>query len=262
MLLELIGGQATAPGATETTLTAFSGQTFQVRDFRDGAKAKLLAMWNFVAGAGISKIKSPRFHDNVQGIRQRSIAASVVPAFMDGEGQDLVSNDILTYSLSGSATAGDIESAYALVSYSGLQGINARYIGCEEAKSRAVNFLTVEVSLTAGTTGNWSGTAALTANFDLLKAGKDYAVIGYRTNVLQGAVCFYGIDTGNLRVGGPGCLFTTYDTSNWFAELSTRFKTEAIPVINANNKTSVYVETANNENAASPVVNLYLIELS
>lgn len=262
MLLELIGGTYTAPGATEQTLTAFSGQTFQIRDFKDQSGAKLLALWYFVQGAGISKIKSPRMHDNVQGIRQRTIASTVIPTFMDGEGQELVSNDILTYTLSGSATAGDIETAYALVKYNNLQGINARYIGAEEVKSRAVNFLTVEVGLTAGTAGNWSGTRAFTADFDLLKAGKDYAVIGYRTNVLQGAICFYGIDTGNLRVGGPGSLPANYDTSNWFVDLSTRFKTEAIPVINSNNKTSIYVETANNENAASPIVNFYLVELN
>lgn len=260
-LLEILGGQVTAPGATETALTAFSGQTFQVRDFKGNATAKLLANWQFVQGAGINKIRGARLHDNVQNYRVRTIAQSVIPTYFGSSGQNLIANDTLLPTLSGSATAGDIEQAYYLVYYSGLDGVNSRFAHWNSISRRTKNFLTCEVSLTAGTTGGFSGTKNLVADYDLLKSGTDYALLGYRTNVLQGAIAFYGIDTGNLKTGGPGSLPNNFDTSDWFIKLSSIFDLDTIPILNSNNKTSIYVETSNNENAASPVITLFLAEL-
>ncbi|NMC57162.1 MAG: hypothetical protein GYA50_08085 [Eubacteriaceae bacterium] len=260
-LVEIIGGSVTAPGSTETALTPFTGQTFQVRDFKGSEKAKLLATWNFVQGTGISKFRSARLHDNVQNFRIRTIANAVFPTFLGSDGQTLVTNDLLLPTLSGSATAGDIEQAYYLVYYSSLEGVNSRFTHYNSISRRIKNLLTVEVSLTAGTTGGFSGTKNIVADYDLLKSGTDYAVLGYRSSVLQGAISLYGIDTGNLKTGGPGSLASSFDTSNWFKQLSLSFDIDCVPILNSNNKTSIYVETSNNENAASPIVTLFLAEL-
>lgn len=260
-LIEIIGGSVTAPGSTETALTPFTGQTFQVRDFKGSEKAKLLATWNFVQGAGISKFKSARMHDNVQNFRIRTTANSVYPTFLGNDGQNLVPNDLLLPTLSGSSTAGDIEQAYYLIYYSNLEGVNSRFAHFNSISRRIKNHLTVEISLTAGTSGGFSGTKNIVSDFDLLKSGTDYAVLGYRSSVVQGAISIYGIDTGNLKTGGPAPLASSFDTSDWFKRLSTMFDIDCVPILNSNNKTSIYCETSNNENAASPIVTLFLAEL-
>jgi hypothetical protein len=143
-----------------------------------------------------------------------------------------------------------------------LPGINANFIDSATLNARGVNILSVEQQLTAGTTGGWSGQQTIVADFDLLKADIDYAIIGYTINTLQGAIRIMGSDSGNLGIGGPGDNSGEWYTKDWFIRISEKFGKPLIPVFNANNKNNILVDVSNNENAASPVFNLILVELS
>jgi hypothetical protein len=126
--LEIIGGLVTAPGATPTNLTMFTGNTNVIRNCPDDSMVKMLQAWTDVQGAGFFRIRSPKLHDNVQGIRLQNVISELGPKLPWQLPQKLYPQDTLTLDMTGSATAGDIESACLLNYYSDLPGIAARFI--------------------------------------------------------------------------------------------------------------------------------------
>src|SRR5216684_1872148 len=126
--LEVITGSATAPGTTLTALSMYTGNTLNIRNYNPPSKAYLLANWAFNNGAGVFRTRSPRLHDNVQGIRQRVDATDPRPIYPRwGFEQNLYAQDSLIAELSGSATGGKIEIASMLLYYTDLPGIHARF---------------------------------------------------------------------------------------------------------------------------------------
>lgn len=260
--LELISGSVTAPSSTETTLTAYAGNSYTVRAAKDGTPIWLIGMWGLSQASGIRKVRSARMHDNVQGIRFRTVATQPQPLIPWGRLQPLYPNDLLIDSLSGSATAGDIEIGHLLIYYEDLPGVDARLMMWDEVKQKIKNILTIEQALTAGTSGGYSGEQAITADIDVLKAGTDYALLGYTTNVAQSAFRIRGADTGNLGIGMPGDAANHHYTRKLFVTLSEQTGLPCIPIINSDNKSNTLFDTCNNENAASPVVSLIVAELA
>lgn len=260
--LEIISGRVTAPGATITAVTMNTGNSNQVRNAALNSDIRLMMIWQRNNAAGISRIRSPKLHDNVQGIRNRVVANEVGGVMVPGSYQKLVAQDTLTIELSGSAVGGEIETSHALVYYSDLPGSDARFIDPTELLRRQVNYLGNEVSITAGATGDYTGQVAINANFDLLKANTDYAIVGYTVNVLCNAVRFTGPDFGNLGLGGPGLATQRWYTERWFYHLSQQFGMPLIPVFNSANKGGTLVDVVQNQAAAAVVVTLSLFELA
>lgn len=260
--LETIAGYATAPGATITDLTAASGNSFTVRAFQDNNRAYLAQAWAGVQSDGIFRILSPRLHDNVNGIYIETDADNPRPLFRPGKMCPLISQDTLVPAISGSGTAGDIESACYTVYYEGISGAEARLIDEDELLRRAVTTFAMQVSLSATASGEWSGSQVLTADQDQLKANTDYAVIGYSADAEFAAWRIYGQDTGNLGIGAPGIVADKDYTSRYFINLSDELNKPAIPVINSANKDNTSVDFVDDENAATPNLSLILVQLS
>lgn len=259
--LEIIGGQVTAPGATLTQLTAFTGNSFTIRNAPEESNVYLIQAWVKSQAAGIFRIRSPFLHDNVQGLRFRHKTAQVEPLLADGYLQKLKPQDTLILELSGSATAGDIEQAAMLIYYENLPGIEAKLISPAELNERLDELFTVEVSITPTTAGGWSGEKLISADFDLFKANIDYAVMGYLVSAKCLAVRIRSSDLGNLGIGGPGESNLNMMTRNFFVDLSYNTGLALIPTFNSANRTNTFIDIATDENATPVIVTLLLAKL-
>jgi len=252
--LELLTGQATAPSTTLTALTMAGTDSLTIRNFNEPSRAFLLANWTDSQGVGQLQIKSPRMHDNVQGITIGTAISEPRPLMPLGSTQKLYSQDTLTALLSGSGTAGDIEIASMLVYYEDLPGISARLIDSAELDDRIEDIMISTNTLSTGTAGGYSGSEAINAEVDNWKANRDYALIGYQTTLECASIRWQGSDTGNLGVGGPGHELDKNLTGNWFRMISDAFGIPLIPVFNAANKNSILISCAQDENGADPLV--------
>lgn len=260
--LEVISGLVTAPGATLTNLTMASGNSATVRNTSSTSLIALISHWAATQAEGISIIKSPKLHDNVQGIRNTIISGDVRPRWVPGLWQKLYPQDNLTLQLSGSSTSGQIEQAQSLIYYNNLDGVNARFITGATLLQRTVNVWTTEIAVTPGSAGGWSGQVAINSLFDNFKANTDYALVGYTVDVLCAAVQFLGPDFGNLGLGGPGLAADVTKTNRWFYDLSMALNIPLIPVFNSANKNGTLVAIAQNQAGAAVNVTAYLHELS
>lgn len=260
--LELVAGRVTAPGATLTALTPNSGQSFVVRNAPLDQRPLLIGAWAFNNADGVLRIRSPRLHDAQQGIRISVPANSVQYLWPLGCVQALYPQDTLIVELSGSSTAGQIETAGLLVYYPNLPGADARLADPRDVMRRSRNVVGIQVTITAGTTGDWSGLKSLGADFPgHLKANTDYAVLGYTTNRRGLAVALSGVDFGNVRVGGP--LEPNYNdfTAWFFVELSDYLGLPLVPVFNSANIGGINVEVATNQDGGTYVITFFLYEL-
>lgn len=260
--LELLVGQATAPSTTLTGLTMNAGNSLTVRSAGEGSRVRLLQAWTDVQAAGVFRVKSPRMHDNVQGIRYTTVASDLAQLLPDGGPELLYPQDVLTAELSGSATAGDIETAAMLLYYDDLPGASARLETFDAILPRIVHTVTIENTLSLGTAGGYSGEEALNAEFSLLRANTDYALLGYVCSAECAAVRWRGVDTGNLGVGGPGDDSRRQDTRSWFVNLSRAFGAPCIPILNSANVAGVLIDGVQDENGTDVTVNTILAELS
>lgn len=260
--MELISGQVTAPSTTFTALTVNAGNSLTVRNAAPDSEILLLSIWGKHQTAGNIRVRSPQLHDNVQGIRLFDIAANPLPLYPNGAKQKLNAQDTLIVEVTGSATAGDIETAHLLVWYEDLPGINGRFITEEEMNARGVDILAVENTLSTGTAGGYSGQEAINAEFDLFKANTDYALIGYQCSIVCGAVRWLGSDVGNLGIGGPGNISEKLTTGRWFADLAALYKRPMIPVFNSANKNAILIDCHEDENGADPLITSLFVELA
>lgn len=241
---EVIDSFATNPGAGPAfaSLLPFPGDTFAVRNFDQPAKAWLVEAWGSEGSAGVARLHSPFFHDNVQGLRFRLIAGQNRSLLSSFEQQQLVAQDAIIAEIFGGAAETDGFSWLNV--YEDLPGASARLIDWPTVEPRIVQLVNVEVAVAGGAAvGTRSASSAINATFDLLKANTDYALLGYEVDASGLSVGFRGIDTSNLRVGGP---MTTerIETRDWFTRLSNNVGLPLIPIFNSANKGGILVDTA------------------
>lgn len=259
--MEILSGFVTAPSTTFTALTVCSGNSLTVRNAVEGSRVSLLAAWGKHQTAGNIRITSPQLHDNVQGIRLFDIAADPYNLLPKQFNQLLEPQDTLSVQVTGSATAGDLELASLLLWYDDLPGIEGRFITAEELFQRTKNIMTVENTLALGTTGQYTGQEAINAEFDLMKANTNYALIGYTVSALCGCVRWQGADVGNLGIGGPGNITDKRMTSSWFLDLALQYNLGLIPVFNSANKNGILVDGQQDENGTDTVLTSIFAEL-
>lgn len=260
--MELLSGFVTAPSTTFTALTVCAGNSLTLRNAVEDSRIQLLALWGKHQVAGNIRVRSPQLHDNVQGIRVFDIIGNPLNLLPDQFNQLLKPQDTLAVEVTGSAVAGDIETASLLVYYEDLPGIEGRFIDAAELYSRTKNIVTVENTLALVATGQYTGQEAINAEFDLLKANTDYALIGYLVSALCGAVRWQGSDVGNLGIGGPGNPNEKDVTSNWFLNLAINYGLPLIPVFNSANKNGILIDGQQDENGADVTVTSIFAELS
>lgn len=259
--MELLAGQVTAPGATFTAWTMNAGNSLSIRNAALEKRIYLLEAWAKNQAAGVLRIRSPKLHDNVQGLRFDVVASEVDALMGVGFKQLLFAQDTLIVEQTGSAVAGDIEMGGLLVYYDDLPGQDARFISYADMQKKGMNELTVENTLATGVAGGYSGEEAINAEFDLLKANTDYALVGYLVDAECGSVRWRGVDFGNLGIGGPGNDTDKWQTREWFSRFSRILDTPLIPVFNSANKAGLLLDAHQDENGTDVTVTSILVEL-
>ena len=253
------------PASTATTslqpVTLSSGDSLTIRNSPLDKKVLLLQVWADLVNAGLLRIRSPNLHDNVQGLRFQLPASEVDPLLPMGHPQVLIPQDTLIVEGDNSTSTANIESYAMMIYYENLLGIDARFMMPEQVKARTRQIVTVTNSLATGTAGGYSGQEAINADFDLLKANVDYALLGYHVNTECLGVFWRGAETGNLRVGGPGNDTDKFLTRNWFVDMSREYGIPMIPVFNSANRAGILLDAVQDEGGVDVIVNSILAEL-
>jgi hypothetical protein len=260
--LDTVGYNGVAIGAALAAGTIFTGDSFQIRNTNNNTPAWLLQMWSDHQVAGMVRLRSPKFHDNVDGIRFRAQIGVLDPQIPMGAAQQLYAQDTLTGELAGSAVAGDIESVILQIYYPDLPGAAANLQAWDQVKPKIKNILGQRIAMTIGSTAGYNGARAINADADLLKANTYYALLGGTTDVETAAITVKGPDTSNLRVAFPGENGIIHEVNWHFKQLSERTGFPLIPIINSANKGATQVEVSGDENGGTANVTLWLAELS
>lgn len=265
--LEVVTSFVTAPGGTLTATAAAATNSLQVRAADVRSKVWLINHWAFNQVVGVVRIRSPRLHDAVNGMRWRQPAAQVIPHYpadiVAAFPQFLIPQDTLTVEQSGSAVGGQIESNTMLVYYDNLPGVAARLIDFPTLQKNGINLTAVETTITAVATGQYGGGVLLNAaaNSQNLKANTDYALVGGLTDTRGTVIRISGVDFGSLGVGFPAEPTLQDFTANFFARMSSGYSLGLIPVLNSANAGGITVDVQTNQAGGTFVVTLNLVEL-
>jgi len=264
--LEVVTSFATAPGvAAFAACAAAAGNSLQVRSADMKSKVWLLNAWAFNQVAGQLRIRSPRLHDAVNGMRFRIPAASTLPrlsgAIAGGFPQFLIPQDTLIVESQGSAVAGQIESNTMLVYYENLPGVSARLIGNDILMRYGVNITTIQATITAVATGQYGGAVLVSAATQNLKANTDYALLGGESDTRGTVIRATGVDFGSLGVGFPAEPSIADETVGWFQDLAVNFQMPLIPVFNSANFGGITVDLQTNQAGGTFIVDLLCVEL-
>ena len=264
--LEVISGSVTGAGAALTAWTVNAGNSLAIRSAPLDKKVWLMEKWAFNdTAAGVLRIRSPRLHDNVQGIRTRITATDTEPLLSGlaayGWRQRLIPQDILIAEQSGSAS--NIDTGHLLVYYEELPGIQARLIDNATLQASGVNRIGQEVSITTtAASAAYTGQVAINVTNDNFKANTDYALLGAMVDTRVGCVRIQGADVGNLGIGIPGEPTQRHLMSNYFQRLSQIYGVPLIPVFNSANKAAILVDATGHTAAVTTVVTFYMVELA
>jgi hypothetical protein len=256
MNIELISAGAVQPNLGAAGVV-FNGDSLTIKNAVQSKGVDILAIWQTNQVAGFGQVAFPSGHDTTRGYRAGT-PVGVNPALLPfGNSMRVEPQELLNITIAGSNVAGDLEQMSMLIRYADLPGISARMIQPSSMLSRIENYTTIESSITATAGPGYSGEVALNAQTDLLKANRDYAVIGMSSRSQVHALTLRGPDIGNVRIGCPGVLRPEI-TSQWFAMLSRSHGEALVPVISSGNKNSTFVGVAADENAGTFLVTLYL----
>ena len=260
--VEVISGYATAPSTTYTAWTMNSSDSLTIRSFDVSKKAELLAQWGFNNGAGSTRVRSPRLHDNVRGIQSQVNATNPSPRFFPGYfAQPLYAQDTLIAEQTGAATAGNFEMGALLIHYDDIPGVAGRFITPAELKTNGLQAMGQYLALTPGSTGGYSGGVSVNNSADNWIANQDYALVGGVVDANCLLIGIHGVDSGNLRVAFPGYSASPQVTEDWFVRLSDKYELPLIPIFNSANKSAILVDAVQNQGGAAVNVTLYFVLL-
>jgi hypothetical protein len=236
----------------QTSLTAWtmlSGDTLTVRNFpQQTSKAYISAVGVQSATKGKLRIYSPLLHDNTTGLTWGFSETPAPFLFPREVFQQLQPQDVLTVQQLGGGAESD--AGFLSLYYENLPGATARLFNPSDIKPRIKSIKVMEVDVTTQViTSGWKDTA-INATEDTLHANTDYAVLGYDTDTAVLCVAFKGVDTGNLRIGGPGPT-ASISTGDYFWEKSLRDAVPHIPVFNSANKAAFFLSSAAVASAAT-----------
>jgi hypothetical protein len=261
----VLGFLSNAASTGAQAMTAGSGQTFTIRATANGsAPVTLEALFTDFQDAGDARVRSPRMHDDVNGIRVAAPAGVAEVGLNEGFQNPLYSQDTLTVEgyFTSAPTAGHISIIGMQVYYNDVPGIAANNRSWAEVLPNIVQYLVVPVSPTGSTTaGQWGTGVAINSTVDVFKANTLYALIGYVTTAVNGLWAIQGVDTGNLLVGGP-MGNSIIDQRRFFVWMDQVSGKPSIPVINSQNKATTLVQCAGQAASATPEISLCFAQLS
>jgi len=251
-------GYYTAAAAGTGVATPMAGDTFNVPNFTDG-NGYLETFWANGASTDFVSIKSPRMHDNNQGMRMQ-VSTTLENLLLPWDAyQPLTSGDTPTVSIDETAAAtGAIAAVY---SFDDMPGVQPRLDSWADVQPRIVAVSGVQVNLGAvGAIGAYSAGVAINSTYDNFQADADYALLGWLTAASCLAIAVAGQDTGNLKVGGPG-IADPKVTRDFFVQMDKNTGRDSIPLIAANNKGGTLVFQTDNTAHAAQNVTLIMAEL-
>lgn len=256
--------QSLTGGAFEA-LAAATGDSLTFQTVQSEPAGFLAEIW----GANSAHVceysfTASRFHDQTFGIRMASLAASslaptTTPVNLSplGFDQPIYPADVLSVKVNG--TASDKVNVSFIVYYPNLPGVDFHGVTSQYVRDNMRNLVGVNVQPTAGA-GDWGTSVVLNSQTGLLHAGRQYAVLGFTAQQAIQCVGIQGIDTGNLRVGGP-VTGDPKDDAYLFPRLADYYNQPLIPVIQANNAGAINVYAANLSSGAV-VIDVLLAELN
>ena len=258
--LQVITGFTKGVVAALTPVTLAAGDNLQTKD-TDGV-IKLLDIWTQCATPPQTiQLRSPRMHDNVQGIQINNGDLNAA-GLLGSVPQNLIRQDTLILQNTSGAGAAEIDTISLLLWYSSLKGSDGNYMRPSDVLAKALNLVTVQLICASGGAGGYSGEVPLNSLTDLLKANTNYALIGYNIDTPACTIGIRGVDSGNIRVGMPANNVKAEMTSNYFIDMSRKFSLPLILVINSANKANTFIDVAQDDGAAAVEVSLNLVELA
>lgn len=258
--LNTVTGRVTNPGTTITALTPNTGDSFTVKSFSFGDNAMIIDAFAQTASPGVFRIRSPRLHDVSQGIRLRTVQATSRSLLPRDLNQPLKPQDVLTVEGSGGGAETDV---YAFTVYYASPDLPAaRLISEAEFIARTVNIYGAEVQVTtSATAGQYGGSTALNATFDVWKRNVDYAILGILSDTAGCTVGITGPDTGQTRIGMPMSVEPLL-THDYFQQLARVANLPLIPVVNAANIATTFIDCATTSTSATVNFTVICAELS
>jgi hypothetical protein len=209
-------------------------------------------------------LTASRFHDQTFGIRLAVpsgalLAPTTRPSLLSPAGfdQPIYPSDVLSIQANG--TAADNVNCTLQLYYPNLPGVMPRLATSAFVRQNTRNIVGVRVSPTSGA-GTYGATVALNSVTNLLHADRDYALLGFTAQTPIASLVVAGIDTGNMRVGGPVLAAPEHD-AYMFADMADKYGQPLIPIINANNAGATTIAAAHTA-AAAKVVDVLLAELT
>lgn len=262
MHIETIGFSATAPGAAGAAAAALTGDSLTVKNSKTAPR---IIAWNACQqGAGFQQLVFPSGHDTTRNTRV-TVPGLVGTGAVDftlpfGIQIEVQPQEVLSLTVAGSATAGDVELGYFLVYYDDLPGMAARLISYDDVMRMGKKFLTVQATINGAAAG-YTGSELITADSDLLHANTDYAIIGIETATDVAGVTIVGPDTSNVKIACPGMSTKSEICGQYFGMLSRATGLKTVPVINSGNKANTFIGLIQNEVNANVQVSLNLVML-
>lgn len=256
------GSAASGTAGATVAFTPGAGDSFAVRNFENPAMASLELLCAEYSTKNTLQVRSPSLHDIAKGIHVPVQSQAPVKLLPQSNVQALVAQDTLIVELVQAAALGASETEVAALGiyYSDLPGASARLHSPGDIAGNIKYITTVKVTVAqAAILGAWAS-ATLTSVEDLFHANKDYAILGYMVDGACTAVAVHGDDTSNYKVGGPAST-NFIDTRDYFWDESNLRGTPHIPVFNAANKNSTFVDIVGRETGANVNVTLVIAEL-
>ena len=262
MHIELQTFQTTAAPATGAIATALTGDSATIRNGR--GKISIIAAW---ASPNTNRITTqmvyPSGHDTTRGYRVEVGPGPITSVTNAGAltiplGAELIvqpQETVVTTNFA-AAVAGDVDSTSYLVHYADFPGIDARLMTATEVASRTEKMTTIVCNIPDAGVGVYSE-EVITVDSDLLRANRDYAVLGFTAAFAAHSFTFFSPDNGNTRTGCPGNLRPEI-TAQWFMLLSRLIGGKAVPIFNSGNKGQVRLGFVGDENAGARLITAHL----
>lgn len=233
-------------------------QGLAIRDSQGAPAAHLGPVWAQMASAADLEIFSPRMHDDLHALQLRVQASLSTPLGAIPVSQPMFRTDTPTVqSVFGAAPgSGVAEQAGYCVMYDDLSGGQQALASWAEVEPQIEHLLGVKVSATSSATaGAYGAGVAINNTYDVFKADRKYALLGYGVSAECGNVGVQGADTGNYIYGGPGAVDPIV-TRDWFKRLEEIFGPPTIPIIKANNKAGTTVLVSHTTASTTIIVQL------
>ena len=256
--LDLVSFTATAAAVAGTAGTAVAGDSLTVRNAVPGSRVRMVSWWALLQTGTRVQVTHPTGHDVTRDLRMRVPAAIVTNLLPAGVTEVLQPQEVIAATIFGTAVAADVENSSMLIAYDDLPGIEGHYISPEELEDRREVLVSVEATITETAGGAYEGAEAISAESDLLKANREYALIGATFGVGATSIRVAAPDWGNLGIGIPADALNPEIPANWFPRLSAALREPWVPVFNSANRGNVLISTLGDENGADTTVSLLL----